>query len=291
MPINVDAAGTTGPETEARWTSKHTLLYALGVGAGAVDAGFELEFTTENSAGHEQRVLPTFAVVVGQGGAGGGSRGLSPLAALGEFDPAMLVHGEQAIEVEGPIPTDGAVRTTSRIAAIYDKGSGALVVIESSSVDAESGEARFRSRTGLFIRGEGGFGGERGPSGTHNQPPEREPDHVVTYTTRPDQALLYRLSGDRNPLHSDPAFAKRAGFDRPILHGLCTYGFTGRALLHALCGSDPGRFRAMQARFSRPVFPGEQLTVSMWVDGHEAVFRTETRPGTVVLDAGHFQFR
>jgi acyl dehydratase len=218
------------------------------------------------------------------------SRGLSPLAALGEFDPAMLVHGEQAIEVEGPIPVDGAVRTSSRIAAIYDKGSGALVVIESSAVDADTGEPRFRSQTGLFMRGEGGFGGERGPSGARNQPPAREPDHVVTYATRPDQALLYRLSGDRNPLHSDPVFAKRAGFDGPILHGLCTYGFTARALLHALCGSDPARFRAMEARFSRPVFPGESLTISMWVERQEAVFHTETQSGTVVLDGGRFRF-
>ncbi len=290
MSINPGAVGTTSPESERRWTSKDALLYALGVGAGAVDAAFELEFTTENSVGHEQRVLPTFAVIVGQGGGGGGSRGLSPLAALGEFDPAMLVHGEQGIEVDGPIPVEGAVRTTSRIAAIYDKGSGALVVIESSSVDAETGEPRFRSRTGLFIRGEGGFGGDRGPSGSQNRPPDRAPDHVVTYATRPDQALLYRLSGDRNPLHSDPAFAKRAGFDRPILHGLCTYGFAGRALLHTLCGSDPSRFRAMEARFSRPVFPGETLTVSMWLDGNEAVFRTETDGGHVVLDGGRFRF-
>jgi acyl dehydratase len=290
VPINIDVAGTTTPPTEARWTSKDALLYALGVGAGAVDPALELEFTTENSSGHEQRVLPTFAVVVGQGRAGGGSRGLSPLAALGPFDPAMLVHGEQAIEVDGPIPTDGVVRTTSRIDAIYDKGSGALVVMESSAVDAETGQPRFRARTGLFIRGEGAFGGERGPSGSRNQPPDRDPDHVLAYTTRPDQALLYRLSGDRNPLHSDPAFAGRAGFDRPILHGLCTYGFSGRALLHELCGSDPARFRAMEARFSGPVYPGETLTVSMWVDGTEAIFRTETRPGNIVLDGGRFRF-
>jgi acyl dehydratase len=290
MPINMAAVGATTPETERSWGSNDALIYALGVGAGAADPAFELEFTTENSAGHEQRVLPTFAVIVGQGAGGGGSRGLSPLAAVGEFEPAMLVHGEQAIEVEGPIPVEGAVRTTSRVAGIYDKGSGALVVIESSSLDAESGQPRFRSRTGLFIRGEGGFGGERGPSGSRNQPPKGEPDQVITYTTRHDQALLYRLSGDHNPLHSDPPFAKRAGFDGPILHGLCTYGFTGRALLHTLCASDPARFRAMEARFSRPVFPGESLTVSMWVDGNEALFRTETQPGQIVLDGGRFRF-
>lgn len=290
MPINLDAVGATSPEVEGRWTSKEALLYALGVGAGAPDPASELEFTTENSTDIEQRVLPTFALIVGQGGAGGGSRGLSPLAALGPFDPAMLVHGEQAIELAGPLPVEGAVRATSRIAAIHDKGSGALVVIESSAVDAETDEPLFKSRTGLFIRGEGGFGGDRGPSGARNQPPERDPDHVVRYATRTDQALLYRLSGDRNPLHSDPAFAKRAGFDRPILHGLCTYGFTARALLHTLCGSDPARFTSMEARFSRPVFPGDMLTISMWVDGGEAVFRTETEPGTVVLDGGRFGF-
>jgi acyl dehydratase len=289
MTIRIDAVGTTTAATEARWTSKDALLYAVGVGAGVVDPAFELQFTTENSESYDQQVLPTFALVVGQGSAGGGSRGLSPLAALGEFDPAMLVQGEQAIEISGPIPTDGAVRTTSRIAAIYDKGSGALVVLESSSVDADTGAARFRSCTGLFIRGEGGFGGERGPR-RQNQPPTRDPDHVVTYPTRPDQALLYRLSGDRNPLHSDPTFAKRAGFEGPILHGLCTYGFTGRALLHTLCGSDPARFRAMEARFSRPVVPGESLRVSMWVDGDEAIFRTETQTRNVVLDGGRFLF-
>jgi acyl dehydratase len=282
VPINPDAQGTTVPPVERSWTSTDALLYAVGVGAGAVDPGFELEFTTENSAGVDQRVLPTFAVVVGQGGAA--------RQAIGSYDPAMLVHGEQAIELHGPIPVEGTVRTTSRVAAIYDKGSGALVVIESESVDAQSGEPRFRATTGLFIRGEGGFGGERGPAGSRNQPPERDPDHTVSYATRTDQALLYRLSGDRNPLHSDPAFAKRAGFDRPILHGLCTYGFTGRALLHTLCGSDPARFGAMEARFSRPVYPGDTLTVSVWDDDGGALFRTETQRGEVVLDGGRFRF-
>ena len=282
MPINPNAQGTTVPPVERSWTSTDALLYAVGVGAGAVDPGFELEYTTENSAGIDQRVLPTFAVIVGQGG--------SARERIGTYDPAMLVHGEQAIELHGPIPVDGTVRTTSRIAAVYDKGSGAVVVIESESVDADSGEPRFGATTGLFIRGEGGFGGERGPSGPRNQPPEREPDQVVSYAVRTDQALLYRLSGDRNPLHSDPAFAKRAGFDRPILHGLCTYGFTGRALLHTLCGSDPARFGGMEARFSRPVYPGDTLTVSIWADDGGALFRTETQRGEIVLDSGRFRF-
>jgi acyl dehydratase len=165
-----------------------------------------------------------------------------------------------------------------------------LVVIESDSADATTGAPRFSSRSALFIRGEGGFGGDRGPTASSGPAPEGEADETVSYTTRTDQALLYRLSGDRNPLHSDPVFAKRAGFDRPILHGLCTYGFTGRALLHTLCGSDPTRFRSMHARFSRPTFPGDTLTVSMWVDGTEAAFRTENQRGETVIDGGRFVF-
>ncbi|HZT67751.1 MAG TPA: MaoC/PaaZ C-terminal domain-containing protein [Acidimicrobiales bacterium] len=283
MPINPEAVGTESGPVERSWTSKDALLYALGVGAGVTDpTGFELEFTTENSKDVEQKVLPTFAVIIG--GGGGAMRN------IGSFNPAMLVHGEQAIELAGPIPVEGKVRTTSRITGIYDKGSGAVIASEAVSVDAETGEPRFTTRSSAFIRGEGGFGGDRGPSGPRNAPPEREPDHSVTYETRADQALLYRLSGDRNPLHSDPEFAKLAGFPSPILHGLCSYGFTGRALLHALCGSDPARFKSMEARFSKPVFPGDRLTVHMWVDGNEAVFRTESQRGDVVIDQGRATF-
>jgi acyl dehydratase len=282
MPMNLDAVGSTSEPITRSWTSTDCLLYALGVGAGALDpTGYELEYTTENSADVFQKVLPTFATIVGLGGAGRSS--------LGSYDPAMLVHGEQSIEMHMALPPDGAVTTTSTVAGIYDKGSGALVVLESSSVDASSGAPLFSSRSALFIRGEGGFGGDRGPASSAPAP-EGEADETVSYTTRTDQALLYRLSGDRNPLHSDPVFAKRAGFDRPILHGLCTYGFTGRALLHTLCGSDPTRFRSMHARFSRPTFPGDTLTVSMWIDGHEAAFRTENQRGETVIDGGRFLF-
>jgi acyl dehydratase len=281
--MNLDAVGSTSEPVTRSWTSTDCLLYALGVGAGALDpTGYELEYTTENSADVVQRVLPTFATIVGLGGAGRSS--------LGTFDPAMLVHGEQSIEMHDVLPPDGAVTTTSTVAGIFDKGSGALVVIESDSADATTGAPRFSSRSALFIRGEGGFGGDRGPTASSGPAPEGEADETVSYTTRTDQALLYRLSGDRNPLHSDPVFAKRAGFDRPILHGLCTYGFTGRALLHTLCGSDPTRFRSMHARFSRPTFPGDTLTVSMWVDGTEAAFRTENQRGETVIDGGRFVF-
>ena len=175
-----------------------------------------------------------------------------------------------------------------------------MVVLESESRHAENGELAFSSRTALFIRGAGGFGGPRNPEGDEESAlaaeplPTREPDELLSYATRPDQALLYRLNGDRNPLHSDPAFAKRAGFDRPILHGLCTYGFTGRALFHTVCGSDPARFGAMRARFSKPTMPGDTLTVSVWDIGTDAPgfyrFRTETQRGETVIDAGLFNW-
>jgi acyl dehydratase len=283
MPLNLEVVGSTSDPVERSWTSKDCLLYALGVGAGSLDpVGFELEFTTENSADVVQRVLPTFVAVVGGGG--------PPRASLGTFDPAKLVHGEQSIRLFAPIPTDGTIRTTSVVTGIYDKGSGAVVVGESTSEDAATGVRLFVATTSLFIRGEGGFGGERGPSAGSRPAPEREPDELITYATRPDQALLYRLSGDRNPLHSDPVFAKRAGFDRPILHGLCTYGFTGRALLHTLCGSDPARFGAMHGRFSRPTYPGDTLTISIWSDADAVTFRTDNQRGETVIDGGRFEF-
>jgi acyl dehydratase len=283
MPINHDAASVPpGPPIERSWTSKDALIYAVGVGAGSVDpTGLELEFTTENSINVTQRVLPTFGVIVGMGGG---------LGAIGEFNFANLVHGEQSIELHSEIPVEGTISTTGKVIGVYDKGSAAVVVAESTSIDVATGAPLFTTRNSMFIRGEGGWGGDRGPSGPKNVAPDRAPDHEVTYDTRPEQALIYRLSGDRNPLHADPEFAKLAGFPKPILHGLCTYGFTGRALLHALCGSDPAKFKGVEARFSKPVYPGDSLTVKMWVDGDEAVFRTETQNGDIVIDQGRCTF-
>jgi len=274
MPIDPSKVGLEGKPVEREWNFRQCLLYALGVGAG-ID---ELEYSTNKN----QKVLPTFAVIVGGGGV--------PIREIGTFNPVMLVHGEQAIELLAPLPTDGHVKSQGRIAAIYDKGSGAVIETESESRDAKTGDVLLRTRSSIFLRGEGGFGGERGPSGPKNVPPERAPDHSVTYATRDDQALLYRLSGDFNPLHSDPDFASRAGFPRPILHGLCTYGFTGRALLHTLCGSDAARFRSMEGRFAKPVFPGQSLTVQMWVDGGTALFQTVNDAGDVVLSQGRCTF-
>jgi acyl dehydratase len=279
MPIDPSTVGNTSDPADFTWTSKDSLLYALGVGAGAIDpTGSELEFTTENSTDHPQRALPTQVVVLGAG----------RTVSFGDFNLASLLHGEQAIELHRPLAAEGSATSTSRVAAIYDKTKAAVVRLETTVVDAD-GNPWWTARTGLFISGEGGWGGERGPSDDWRQP-ERKPDDIVGFDTRTDQALLYRLSGDRNPLHSDPTFARSAGFDRPILHGLCTYGFTGRALLAARCGGDPDRFGTMGGRFRSPVLPGERLDVHMWDDADRVLF--QTRVGDrVVFDGGVFTTR
>ncbi len=283
MGLDHSVVGISSEPQLRSWDSTDALLYAVGVGAGLGDPLAELEFTTENSQGIEQQVLPTFGVLLAQ------ARGAR---SLGDFNHAMLVHAEQYVELHRPLPVAGTVRTVSTVTGIYDKGSGALVSSENQAVDAETGEPLVTTRGGTFIRGEGGFGGERGSDPPWERP-DRAPDHTVVLETRPEQALIYRLSGDRNPLHVDPKFAAAGGFSQPILHGLCTYGVTGRALLHELCGSDPARFRSMYGRFSKPVLPGEALTVSMWrQDDSDTVLFTTTRPdGAVVIDRGRLQVR
>jgi acyl dehydratase len=277
MPINPDAVGVTGNPTRRSWTSKDALLYAVGVGAGTE----ELQFTTENTKDLPQKVLPTFAVIIGGGGV--------PMDRIGSFNPTLMVHGEQGIELFDEIPPDGEIESVGKVTGIWDKGSAAVLEFESTSTNMITGKPLLRTSMSLFCRGEGGWGGERGPS-EKIEFPARDPDHQITYDTRADQALIYRLSGDRNPLHSDPSFAAMGGFDRPILHGLCTWGFTGRGLLHALCDSDPSRFKSMKSRFSKPVYPGDALTISMWVDAQSALFRTTNQNGDTVIDQGVFTF-
>src|SRR5262249_52493942 len=287
MALDHSLVGLPGEPQERSWTSTDALLYAVGVGAGLGDPLSELQFTTENSQGLTQQVLPTFAVLISQ---------VRTARSLGDFDRAQLVHAEQAFELHRPLPVSGSVRTVSTVTGIYDKRSGALVMIQNEAVDAVTGEPMVTARSGAFIRGEGGFGGERGSSEPW-QRAARRAAHQVVLQPRPEPALISRLSGDRNPLHADPKFAARGGFDRPILHGLCTYGVTGRALLHALCGSDPARFAGMSGRFTRPVLPGDALTVSMWITENgsdngtgRALFQTATLDGTVVIDRGVMRF-
>ena len=259
MPIDLSYVGKTLDKVTYSYTERDVMLYALGVGCGREQLGFTYE--------KDLQVLPTFAVIAS-------FPAMMKLGGVLRVNPAMVLHGEQAIALKAPIPTRGTLTTTPTVSAVYDKGKGAVAVIETDTVD-EKGTLLFHNTASIFVRGEGGFGGDRGPSGPRNVPPERKPDKSVSYATLAQQALIYRLSGDMNPLHADPDFAKLGGFDVPILHGLCTYGHAGRAVLAAFCGNDPARLKSFEVRFSGVVFPGETITTDMW----------EIAPGKIVLTA------
>ncbi len=273
MALDPSAAGKELAPTTFEYTDRDVMLYALGIGATTEDLNFVYEKNLQ--------VLPTFAVVPAFPALMGIGREL-------DFNPMMLLHGEQSIDLKAPIPTSGKLTTQGKISAIYDKGSGALVVVDSETKD-ESGTVLFANSSSAFIRGEGGFGGERGPSASKkNIPPEKAPDHTVEYKTSVDQATLYRLSGDRNPLHIDPEFATLAGFDTPILHGLCSFGYVGRAVLHACCGGDPARFKDFQVRFSGVVYPGETIVTDIWQESSNRMIiqaRTAERGEPVISNA------
>jgi acyl dehydratase len=268
-----------GPWTTS-WTADDALLYALGVGAGQDDPTQELAFTTENTAGVTQVALPTYAIVLAQFG--------GPQLGLTGVDFTQLLHAEQSLTLHRPLPVAGLVELTSMITDIFDKGSGALIVNKTTGV--VDGEPAFTTRSSVFVRGAGNFGGERGPSAQYAAP-ERPADAELISHTSLNQALIYRLTGDRNPLHSDPKFAAAGGFDRPILHGLATYGITVRLLLGEFAGGDPSRLSTVDGRFTKPVLPGDDLVVSAWRDGEDAViFRTANGAGEIVLDRGRAEF-
>jgi acyl dehydratase len=268
MPIDLSYVGKKLEPVTYAYAEKDVMLYGLGVGCGPDDLQFVYE--------RELKVLPTFSVIVS-------FPAMLNLGGAMQVNPAMVLHGEQRIDLRAPLPTSGTITTTPKITAVYDKGKGAVVVVETQSVDAR-GNLLFVNTASIFVRGEGGFGGDRGPSGAKNVPPDRSPDKSISYKTLPQQALLYRLSGDMNPLHADPDFAKLGGFDRPILHGLCTYGHAGRAVLTAFCGNDPARLRTLEVRFSGVVFPGETITTDMWqVEPKKVVLTAKTERSEAVL--------
>jgi len=282
MSMDLSLIGREIGPNEIRWTPDDCVLYALGVGAGTR----ELAFTTENTEGIALRVLPTFVTTVGRGGGAGQVDALS----FGSYGAHQVVHASQTVELHRALSPEGRAASTMRIAGIWDKRVGAQVELETTARDPGTGEIMYRNITSIFVLGEGGFGGPRGPVLGGPRRPAREPDHTVSEVTRPDQALLYRLSGDRSRIHSDPAVARLAGLDRPILHGLCTFGFAGRALLNAVCDGDPARFRAMSGRFAKPGYPGDTLTTEIWVEGESALFEVHSQRGEALVERGTFTF-
>lgn len=286
MAIDYDdmmQSGATG--LASRYDEKDVMLYALGVGMGRdpLDEK-ELPFVYENNG---LKVVPTFASVINRGEAPP-ERQRMPQNSQVNF--ALVVDGERRITFHKPLPPKCEVVTDERMLAILDKGEGkgAVLVQERATRDAKSGDKLFTIVTSIFARGDGGFGGSPDGGPALHILPERAPDLVKECDTRADQALLYALSGDRNPLHRDPAFAKMVGFPRPILHGLCSYGTACRAVLSTVAEYQPERIKQFDVRFSKPVFPGETLVVAMWKDGGTISFSASVkeRPGTVVLNNG-----
>ncbi len=264
------ALGYELPEVTSHYDERDLALYALGVGAAQdpLDTR-ELQYVYER---HPDgfRPLPTYAVVPAVAA-------IFKLAADGHQTPGLnygldrVLHGEQYTELFRPLPPKATLKSRPRIKDIFDKGKNALVETEVTTFDADTGEALARNEVTTFVRGAGGWGGERGPTTEINVPPERAPDLVITEKTQPNQALLYRLSGDWNPLHVDPAFAQKSGFSRPILHGLCSFGFIGRHALNAFAGGDPSRFKSIKVRFSDTVFPGETLQTELWKESENRI--------------------
>jgi len=267
-----------------RYTQRDTMLYALGVGLGTDPTNeTELRFVYEKNL----LALPTLPVVLGYPG-------------MWLKDPATgvdwvrLVHGEQGLRLHRPVPPEGEVIGRTRVSQIIDKGpdKGALIYTERTVTDATSGELLATLTSTTFCRADGGFGGPSGPVKPVHELPTRAPDASVDRKTPAGLALVYRLSGDYNPLHAEPALAKAAGFERPILHGLASYGIAGWALTQAAAGGDPSRIASIETRFSSPVYPGETIRTELWIDGKTVSFRARVvERDVVVLNNGRATLR
>jgi acyl dehydratase len=287
MAMYRDRIGAESPPVRRRWCPRECALYALALGAGFA----EHEFVAEGPA---QLVYPTFVL---SGVMAAEAEGWpDPGFATGDYAPHEVVQGEQALVVHQPIPPRGEVLARTRVAGIYDKGSGALVVLEVAACEVASGRPHFTATTGLFVRGHGGFGGERAPRGPARATPARPPDLRVTYTTLPVQTLLWRHAGnDANAIHLDPEVARRAGFRAPILSGLNTLGFACRALVHGLAGGRPERLRSLAGRFASPGYNGDALTTEVWTGDElgrdergdrQALFRVVNQEGALLVAQG-----
>ncbi len=266
MPLNLEKLlSLKAPAVEQSYGPKDCILYALGLGFGHDPLnGDELAFVYEK----DLKALPTYALVQGYSAYW-----------LREADFALtwshVVHGEQGLVLHAPVAPQGSVIGRTRIVDVIDKGEdkGALIYSERTIVDKVSGRLLASLTQTTFCRADGGFGGPRRETPPPHALPNRAPDVICDLPTRPEMALIYRLSGDVNPLHADPKFAREAGFPRPILHGLATMGVAGHALLKTICGYDPARLTAMSVRFSAPVYPGETIRTEIWRDGAVVSFR------------------
>lgn len=276
--LSPDMVGTEFEPAKVSWNDKDVMLYALGVGARP---GQDLEFIYE---GRGPKVLPTFGVIPGM-------RAMGSINKVVELPIARLLHGEQGITLNRPLPPAAELTMTSRISEIWDKGKAGVIGVSADFSDDEG--VVFSTRSTLFWIGGGGFGGESGPATRDsNQPPERAPDHETRDATREEQGAIYRLSGDRVALHIDPAFARKAGYDKPFMHGLCTYGFVGRAILHQLCGGDPARFVSLDGRFSERVEFGDEIMTRIWVEEPgSAVVQAVTQDGKIALSQARAKYR
>jgi acyl dehydratase len=278
MPIDLaEALGAELPPVEFSWSSNDVQLYHLGLGAGSDPTDpRELRYLTDGTP----RVLPTFGTVAQ-------SFHLTEPPAVRfpgiDIELSRVLHASESVIVPGPIPPSGTGVAVTRFTDIWDKGTAAVIWSE-TEVTSPDGARLWTQKRSIFARGEGGFGGDRGPS-MSTEPPSRAPDAEWSIPTLPQQALLYRMCGDRNPLHSDPEFALAAGFPKPILHGLCTYGIGCKALVDAFLDGDASRVGSYHARFAGVLFPGETLKASVWKegDGLQAVLSAPGRDNAVVL--------
>lgn len=272
MPATPDIIGTTSEPLPFTYDANRAMLYALGIGATAA----ELDYLYERRG---PKVYPTFAVIPAYDA-------LMAVMARSDISFENVVHGHQKVSLARPLPPAATLSTTATVSAVYDMKRMAQVVITTRSHTAE-GEHLFDTEWGILVLNSGGFGGDPPPA-REGGAPTRAPDAVVEETTRPEQALLYRLTGDINPLHADPDFPLVARFDgKPILHGLCTYGFGMRAVVRAVAGGDADRLREVNARFTKPVWPGDTLRTEVWSDGERVWFRTSTKErGDAVLSHG-----
>lgn len=259
------------------YDERDTMLYALAIGFGRDPLdGQELPFVFE---GGGLRAVPTMAVVVAR----------SELPRKLPINRPLMLHVGQSVVIHAPIPTAAELMADTRITRIIDKGEGkgALIYYETAARDARSAQPIFTIGGTLFARGDGGCGGSAEPVPQPHPVPQREADKIDRCATRPDQALLYRLTGDMNPLHADPTLAATAGFEKPILHGLCTYGMACRSIVKTACDHDPARIAAFEARFTSPVFPGDVIETEVWRDGNIVSFRCRVPDrGVTVLDNG-----